>query len=100
MKESMSLSVCEDDEPPEYRDHKGTTSPKFLGGNGVVTSLCTLTVDLSPLRPFQRLQGKKGWYYQVNYEIGLAFGNELVFALVHNGKLVGSVNAKYYTSSS
>jgi len=40
--------------------------------------------------------GPRGVYYRVDYELGVAFGAELIFGLIHNGKVVGSAAAKYY----
>lgn len=40
--------------------------------------------------------GTQGIYYQVDYELGVAFGSELIFGLIHEGKVLGSAAAKYY----
>jgi hypothetical protein len=57
--------------------------------------LCTLTVDVSSLKPLERRFGSRGFYYEVTYELAVLFGPELVFGLLRNGKVMGSVVAKY-----
>jgi hypothetical protein len=62
----------------------------------VVRQLCTVTADLTPLKPFSMKYGARGVYYQVDYELGVAFAAELIFGIIHNGKVIGSAAAKYY----
>lgn len=61
----------------------------------VVKDLCSVTVDLKPLRPFARKLGRRGYYYEVEYDLGVIFGPELVFRLIHDGRVMGSAVAKY-----
>jgi hypothetical protein len=90
------LSVCENDDAPSYQNNLGINH--FFGVRKLthlVFSLCKCTVDLRPLRPFTRRLGSQGYYYEVDYDLGVTFGPELIFKLVRDGKVMGSVVAKY-----
>ena len=63
--------------------------------NPLVKTLCTATVDVSVLKPLERKFGKAGFYYEVSYDLAACFGSELIFGLVHEGKVMGHVTAKY-----
>jgi len=52
-------------------------------------------VDVSSLKPLQRQYGKSGPYYEVVYELAVNFGPELLFGLVHKGRVMGQVAARY-----
>jgi hypothetical protein len=59
--------------------------------------VCILEVDTGkiPKRKRPGPQGK-GTYFEITYEIRLTFGRELVFALLVEGKVVGSVELLHY----
>ena len=62
-----------------------------------VSQLCEVTVnhrDL-PTAAFKQRTGFNGIYYQVAYELELAFGSELVFKMAYQGTTYGSVRAHY-----
>lgn len=62
----------------------------------VVMTLCSVIVDLSPLKPFKTITtSRNSYYYYVNYELGVTFGPELTFSLIHEGRVLKSVVAKY-----
>ena len=60
-----------------------------------VVALCTIEVDLTPLKPFAHKLGSQGFYYEVYYEIGVTFGQELEFKLMSEGRVLASVKAEY-----
>ena len=61
----------------------------------IVVPLCILPVDLSPLKPFKKVLGLQGYYYRVSFDLTVSFGPELLFQLVHEGRVIGSISAKY-----
>jgi hypothetical protein len=77
-----ALVVCEDDDAPAYETE-------------AVVPLCILPVDLSPLKPFKKVLGLQGYFYRVSFDLTVSFGPELVFQLVHEGRVIGSISAKY-----
>jgi hypothetical protein len=60
-----------------------------------VVPLCLLPVDLTELKPFQRVVGFKGVFYRVPFDLAVSFGPELEFKLLHDGNVIGSVSARY-----
>jgi hypothetical protein len=62
----------------------------------VVVVVCELPVDLTQLKPFERKQGLKGPYYRVEFEVVVNFGSEIMYALVKDEKVFGSVSTAYY----
>lgn len=62
----------------------------------IVESLCSVTVDLTPLKPFTRKVGKAGYYYEIDFQLSITFGPELLFKFERNGRVMGSVTAKYH----
>ena len=61
-----------------------------------VMTLCSVIVDLSPLKPFKTITNSRNpYYYYVNYELGVTFDSELTFSLIHEGRVLKSVVAKY-----
>jgi len=56
--------------------------------------LCNLVVDLHPI-PFEKKFGPLGYYYEANFEIVVKFGIELWYGLARDGKILGSITAKY-----
>jgi len=63
----------------------------------LVSQLCEILVnhrDL-PVRAFKKCKGPNGFYYKVVYQLELKFGSELVFKMVYQGKMYGSVRAHY-----
>ena len=64
--------------------------------NTPVVHLCNVAVDLKPLRPFNLKVGVHGReYYEIDYDLGVIFGPELVFRFVKDGRIMGSVTAEY-----
>lgn len=61
----------------------------------IVQSRCSVESDLSSLRPFALKQGRKGSYYEVEYDLGVTFGPELEFKLVHRGRVIGRAVGSY-----
>jgi len=61
----------------------------------IVTTLCCLSVDLTPLLPFKKKLGSLGYYYGANFDIYLNFGPELWYGLVRDERIIGSMTAKY-----
>lgn len=57
-------------------------------------------MDLIQLPPsaFKLYRGKRGDYYECQFELGLTFGTELRFQLLHNSKIFGKVTASYELS--
>jgi hypothetical protein len=92
---ASAMVICEDDVPPEYDYHSGRSSDSR--GNRIVTELCQVSSDLRklPKSAFQRLHGTQGWYWQVDYHLGITFGPELIFKFLYQGKVIGSANARY-----
>jgi len=91
------LYYCEADVAPKYSDGSGNISPSFLY-NVLVKVLCELAVNHRdiPATAFQLLRGLNGRkYYKVTYQLELTFGSELLFSLVHEGRILGSVTANY-----
>jgi hypothetical protein len=52
-------------------------------------------VDITSLKPFEKVVGLNGSYYEKKYELSMSFGPELEFKLIYEGKVLGSVSAKY-----
>jgi hypothetical protein len=52
-------------------------------------------VDLEPLKPFVRNMGTQGPYYEMKCRLEIVFGPEIVFKIVQDGRVVGSVATKY-----
>jgi len=80
---TVSLVICDDEHPPEYQ-----TSGVF--------KLCTLHVDLTPLKPFEAKTGKIGVYYESNFQIVVNFGPEITYGVVSGNRILGSISANYY----
>ena len=57
--------------------------------------LCLLPADITSLKPFDKAVGMKGVYYSQSYELSMSFGPELEFSLLYEGRVLGSVSAKY-----
>jgi len=80
-------------------NHQNTSptlvDPTFEFTDATVTPLCLLPADITSLKPFNRVVGLDGAYYRMSYEISMSFGPELEFKLIHEGRLVASVTAKY-----
>lgn len=89
-----NLYICENAAAPTYLNSSGSFRLSRILPI-VVKSLCTVTCDLKPLRPFTRKLGRRGYYYEVEFDLGMIFGPELVFRLVHDGRVMGSAVAKY-----
>jgi hypothetical protein len=62
-----------------------------------VRRLCDLEVDLKnlPRSAFKSYTGNRGVYYQCQFNLGLTFGPELTFQMLHDSKVVGKVKVKY-----
>src|ERR1700730_1881125 len=75
--QTTGLVVCEEDDAPGYRDNSGSIhSHRQKGLMGVVATLCSVTVDLSPLKPFNKItKSQNAYYYYINYELGVTFGS-------------------------
>jgi hypothetical protein len=93
---TVGLLVCNADIPPEYQSYTGNS--RCLKAHCLVSRLCTLEVDLAPLKPFQSSLGKNGLYYQTNFEIVVNFGPEILYGLVVGNRVLGSVSAHYHNS--
>jgi len=94
--QTTGLVICEEEEAPSYRNNSGTSRLMKDSLSGSVATLCSVTVDLSPLKPFKRItKSESSYYYYVNYELGVTFGSELIFSLIHGGKVLKSAVAKY-----
>jgi hypothetical protein len=94
------LLICDDnDNPaPKFRDKSGTIS--YLAAQvltGLVRRLADLEVDLKSLPPsaFKLYSGNRGNFYQCQFSLGLTFGNELNFQMLHNSRVYGTVKASY-----
>jgi hypothetical protein len=44
---------------------------------------------------FTRYSENNKQFYQATYELGLSFGAELVLTFLHQGRVIGSVAARY-----
>ena len=64
-----------------------------------VTPLCSLSVDLRklPKDALRKDSGPSGEFYRVDYDLGITFGpGGIEFKFLHNGKVMGLVEADYY----
>jgi len=68
----------------------------ILQAHGAVSEVCRLPVDLTPLKPFDEKQGKRGRYYETDFQIVVNFGLEIMYALVKGKEILGSVSTGYY----
>lgn len=70
----------------------------WLGLSVIVQSLCEISFDMRrlPQASFSRHEyGWQGPYYEVNFELGVIFGPEVIFQFIHNGEVVETVVANY-----
>jgi hypothetical protein len=92
-----TILVYEGSNPPEYYNNTGYPVSQSSVLIVAVKNLCTLTVDVRKLAPsaFKLCKGKKGEYYEVEYDLGLIFGPELVVEFRYRGNLIHYVSANY-----
>lgn len=48
-----------------------------------------------PAGAFTRYSENNKHFYRATYELGLSFGAELVMTFLHQGRVIGSVAARY-----
>jgi hypothetical protein len=91
----LTLFVCEDNVPPEYKTSSGTFQRSL--NLMVVVQLCEMSVNLRELPDgaFTRYTENKKQFYRATYELGLSFGAELIMSFLHQGDVIGSVAARY-----
>ena len=96
---AIRLFVSSLDEAPEY--YKGSCITVYSEQANVaaeVQELCTVTTDLIkdfPKTVFNEMWGPNGRYFRVEFELGLAFEQELEFTYFWKNEPRATVGAKF-----
>jgi hypothetical protein len=93
----VKLVICDEDYPPGFRTSAGMI-PRSLSvafAQLVVSKLCQLRVDLTPLKPFKTGYGASGLYYIATFELVVSFGPEIKYGLAKDGQILGSISTNY-----
>jgi hypothetical protein len=92
-----TTSLLASEKAPQYYEYSEGNTWVLIFDVHIVSEACDFTVDL---RLVDRAQwclcnGPKGKYYNIEYQVGITFGPEIIFNLKYKGCELGKAVVKY-----